>query len=269
MLITSAVTMYCCSLWTTTVSRYQHGFVCHADLDYLHVMRVLTWADTVMTMILPFVLLLVMNSCIAVAVCRFYARRNQSLLALSHAEACVSAPLCHSAQQAARSTHKRCGRPFNPCSHLLVQQRSRVSNEGNDDCNNSSRSSLFRSQSANIRPVNESGVEINERQRGSRCLTRQLSRGSAFLSHFQLRTTRTLLLVSVTFLVLNLPSHVLRLRQLLYVSEGGAPTLQEALVQEVSAVCQGSHYKRTRDLLNANARKTSHKHSNKDLSRLR
>ena len=246
--MTSAVTVYCCSLWTTTVSRYQHGFVCHADLNYLHVMRVLTWADTVLTMILPFVLLLVMNSCIAVAVCRFYARRNLSLLALSHAGALASVPLSHAGhgQQASHSAHQRCGRPFNPRSHLVAQQRSRFSNKTNDsDCNDNGSSSnknnndnigslLVRSPRSNVRRVSESGGEGSGRERGSRRLERQTSRGPAFLSHFQLRTTRTLLLVSVTFLVLNLPSHVLRLRQLLYVSGGGAPTLQEALVQEVS-----------------------------------
>ena len=250
---TSAVTVYCCSLWTTTVSRYQHGFVCHADLNYLHTMRVLTWADTALTMVLPFVLLLVMNSCIAVAVCRFYARRSRSLLALSHAEAFASPPLCHVGlrQRAFHSVHQRCVRPFNPRSHLLALQRPRLSNNkhgdsysndggrnssGSNNNNDNISSSLVCSPQSNVRPVSEGGGESSGRGRGSRRLARQTSRGSAFLSHFQLRTTRTLLLVSVTFLVLNLPSHVLRLRQLLYVSGGGAPTLQEALVQEVSAV---------------------------------
>ena len=123
-------------------------------------------------------------------------------------------------------------------------------NNNNNNINNSinsssNSSSLFSSLSSTLRPVTEGGDEGVGSGRGTgsgtrgraRCVRRQTSRGPALLSHFQLRTTRTLLLVSVTFLVLNLPSHVLRLRQLLYVSGGGgAPTLQEALVQEVSAV---------------------------------
>ncbi|XP_067685024.1 neuropeptides capa receptor-like [Haliotis asinina] len=141
--ILSAV-LYNFALWTTESQYYINRMLCANNPTFFFLMNIVTWIDTILTMILPFLLILFMNFRIVWRVIR-YQRKRQSVL----------------------QTHQ-----------------------------------------------------------------------TALKNKSQMRITRTLLLVSTTFLVLNLPSHVMRLKQLI----ANYSSLYRELIQEIVQLVYYSNF---------------------------
>ncbi|KAK6176099.1 hypothetical protein SNE40_014448 [Patella caerulea] len=138
-LVILACLLYNFALWTTSVAQYRGRPICISDDTYFELMNIVTWIDTAITMIIPFLLILFMNLRIVWCVFMYQSKRRSIL-----------------------QTHT-----------------------------------------------------------------------TAVKNTSQMRITRTLLLVSTTFLVLNLPSHVIRLEQLIISHRGPVP-LYKMLIQELT-----------------------------------
>ncbi|XP_021346943.1 cysteinyl leukotriene receptor 2-like [Mizuhopecten yessoensis] len=124
--------LYNYALWTTSVVELNGVYRCGYKFKYMSLLEKVTWIDTIITMIIPFLLILLMNIKVVCKAAAFHRKR------------------------------KHCLKPTD-----------------------SFNSSISRSKSRALR------------------------------SKPQMRVTRTLVLVSTTFLVLNLPSHVRRLYTLI------------------------------------------------------
>ncbi|XP_046380414.1 neuropeptides capa receptor-like [Haliotis rufescens] len=149
-LVLSAL-LYNFALWTIETQPYKNRLLCSGNPTFFFLMNIVTWIDTILTMILPFLLILFMNVRIVWRVIR-YQRKRESVL----------------------QTHKTEKTP-------------------------------------------------------------------ALRNKSQMRITRTLLLVSTTFLVLNLPSHVIRLEQLISASNNYNP-LHLKLIQEIAQLIYYSNF---------------------------
>lgn len=147
LLLIISVFLYHFSFWTTDVAIYPVERIvrCSIDKSFIHFLNIVTWVDTVLTMLIPFVLICYMNIRVAFTAAKFQEKRK----------ACLS---------------------------------------------------LRDAKSAKL---------------------------GTFRSKQQMRVTRTLLLVSTTFLVLNLPSHVSKLSRLISVSTLNI-NMTQYLIQEIS-----------------------------------
>lgn len=147
LLLIISVFLYHFSFWTTDVAIYPVERIarCSLDKSFIHFLNIVTWIDTVLTMLIPFVLICYMNIRVAFTAAKFQEKRK----------ACLS---------------------------------------------------LRDAKSAKL---------------------------GTFRSKQQMRVTRTLLLVSTTFLVLNLPSHVSKLSSLISVSTLNI-NMTQYLIQEIS-----------------------------------
>ena len=173
-LVVLAVVLYSFSLWTSGVLEMPllKTGMCMALPRYLYITRVFTNIDTVVTMVLPSLLIVFFNAAMAVKIVDFLNRRRAGL----H----MSSP------PRLRGTDD----PFDPATRnglpLLAvagSGTSRVRNGGNG-----------------APPTRH----VTLRKNGG-----AQTKGS--LRHtFQLRTTRSLLVVSTLFVVFNLPNHVFR-----------------------------------------------------------
>lgn len=147
LLLIISVFLYHFSFWTTDVAIYPVERIarCSIDKSFIDFLNIVTWIDTVLTMLIPFVLICYMNIRVAFTAAKFQEKRK----------ACLS---------------------------------------------------LRDAKSAKL---------------------------GTFRSKQQMRVTRTLLLVSTTFLVLNLPSHVSKLSRLISVSTLNI-NMTQYLIQEIS-----------------------------------
>lgn len=149
LLLIISVCLYHFSFWTTDVAIYPSERIarCSIDKTFIHFLNIVTWIDTVLTMLIPFVLICYMNIRVAFTAAKFQEKRK----------ACLS---------------------------------------------------LRDAKSVKL---------------------------GTFRSKQQMRVTRTLLLVSTTFLVLNLPSHVSKLSSLISVSTLDI-NMTQYLIQEISQI---------------------------------
>lgn len=149
LLLIISVCLYHFSFWTTDVAIYPSERIarCSIDKSFIHFLNIVTWIDTVLTMLIPFLLICYMNIRVAFTAAKFQEKRK----------ACLS---------------------------------------------------LRDAKSVKL---------------------------GTFRSKQQMRVTRTLLLVSTTFLVLNLPSHVSKLSSLISVSTLDI-NMTQYLIQEISQI---------------------------------
>jgi hypothetical protein len=153
-----SVVLYNFASWTTDVYTSQKVTRCTYKVRFIKFLKIVTWVDTVLTMLVPFTLIFVMNMSVACTAAKFHEKRS----------------VCLSPSDAPKFKHK------------------------------------------------------------------------ALRSKQQMRVTRTLLLVSTTFLVLNLPSHVFKLCSLIsaFIHPSGAYSIDMAqyLVQEISQIIYYSSF---------------------------
>lgn len=165
-----ALVIYNFSFWTTDSTTKD---VCIHKIEYLNFLNVVTWVDTFLTMVIPFIIIAFVNSLVlrAVAKCKLKPKERPVL------------------------------------SYRMKRMRS-VSTPDLGECRTFINASV-------IRPL----------------------QGAKRVNH-QIRVTRTLLFVSSTFLILNLPAHVLRLFNLIASFTSTAPTVSDKLyfMQEVTAM---------------------------------
>lgn len=149
LLLIISVCLYHFSFWTTDVAIYPSERIvrCSIDKSFIHFLNIVTWIDTVLTMLIPFLLICYMNIRVAFTAAKFQEKRKTCL-------------------------------------------------------------SLRDAKSVKL---------------------------GTFRSKQQMRVTRTLLLVSTTFLVLNLPSHVSKLSSLISVSTLDI-NMTQYLIQEISQI---------------------------------
>ncbi|ESO91304.1 hypothetical protein LOTGIDRAFT_105579 [Lottia gigantea] len=133
--------MYSFAIWTTTVASFHGRNFCVPDQSYLDLMSFVTWVDTVITMIVPFLMIAVMN--IRIVYCVYLYQHKRRFILQSHQSTPVKAKS-------------------------------------------------------------------------------------------QMKITKILLLVSTTFLVLNLPSHAIRLERIIVEKTDQAVPLYKTLVQELA-----------------------------------
>lgn len=163
-----ACTLYHFSFWTTGMEKFGPQMRCAHKQAYINFLHTVTWIDTVLTMIIPFILIVFMNSMVLRRVLNCHARskgekeRNRTIVF----------------KTLITSMHKK----------VIIQKQ---------------------------RPLRFTRIQhVNP----------------------QIRVTRTLLFVSTTFLVLNLPSHSIRLYNLItYVSSGNRTiSVQFSFLQELT-----------------------------------
>jgi len=160
-----ALVLYNFSFWTTETS--SQG-ICLHKLQYMQFLNIVTWADTVLTMVLPFFIIVVVNSLVLRAVSKCSMKYKQPIV--SPVRMSMSTP-------------------------------------------------EFRSRRVML--PTEVTVRLPSSNR---------------VSH-QARVTRTLLFVSFTFLLLNLPSHTLRLYNLIATVTSTVPVVSDKFyfLQEITA----------------------------------
>lgn len=138
-IITSSF-VYCFSLWTTSITIIEDKYQCYFEFKYINLMTFFTWLDTVVTMMLPFIIIAFTNAMVFRAV-------------------------------------------------LTSRKKTRFESF-------KTRQVLF--TELKVRRKNVMGGHSNSTRKAARS-----------------QITVSLLVVSTTFLVLNLPSHVMRLRDLI------------------------------------------------------
>lgn len=165
-----ALVAYNYSFWTT-VSSPVGG--CLHRLEYIQFLNIVTWIDTLFTMVLPFLIIAIVNSLVFRAVSQCTLKSGDSKTRKIKVKRSLSSP--------------------------EVLDRSVIS------------------------------------LRSSSSLTLRLP-GTSRVNH-RARVTRTLLFVSSTFLMLNLPAHVLRLYNLIAVATSNVPAVSDKLyfLQELTA----------------------------------
>lgn len=169
--------LYNFSFWTTGMEQWGPHMRCSHKIKYFHFLHIVTWVDTSLTMIFPFVIIAVMNTMVLRSV--------------------IQCPL------------------GDTCCQL------------GDMCITSSQRNKFitdESSSSMTKDLKITAVSVRS--------------GVAQRRNPQLRVTRTLLFVSTTFLVLNLPSHTIRLYNLIRASDSdtGTISVQYSFVQEVTLI---------------------------------
>lgn len=167
-----AFTVYTFSFWTTGMQQWGGIMRCSHKIEYIHFLNIITWIDTFLTMLVPFLLILTLNS-----------------MVIGTVIACAGAD---------RSTKYR---------HKLRKATSKTK--------------LFNDNSivTTLTKAKRSKFQFGSQRQNP-----------------QLRVTRTLLFVSSTFLVLNLPSHTIRLYNLISSvgSDNRMVTEQFYFLQELS-----------------------------------
>lgn len=167
-LVMLSLILYNHSFWTIDLTVWDARARCsHLD-KYIDLLNVLTWMDTALTMIVPFIMIVVMNSMVLRAV--------------------IKGPL------QSKSVRR----------YTFNQKRT-----------------------ATTTIVNDNTVTTLQTPRRYSCLVKNSRRINP-----QYRVTRTLMLVSTTFLFLNLPSHAIRLYNLITSSNSQAVSKEISVVQE-------------------------------------
>lgn len=149
-LVLLALIIYNFAIWTTQVVQYGPRMSCSPVVDYIQIVRFITWVDTIITMVMPFVCIVYMNLMVIWKAAIFHKKR------------------------------KHC---YKPTDSVKVKRNKHLRNKS------------------------------------------------------QMRVTRTLLIVSTLFLVLNFPSHLSRLYNIIVV-----PTSMEKYEYFLHSMCQLLYY---------------------------
>ena len=199
--------MYSFSVWTSGILYNENVGVyqCQPFPFYLNLLSVVTALDTGLTLILPTMIIFIVNSAIS---CKLFHYRNQRRDMEAHQIPLQWTPAfshtssrsenCECQPESVMSTGQTCG------SYRQVSGRYACRSE-----------SLVASHLGTI------GSRLHE--------TRRVSVGTPIRSQ-QLRTTRALLVISSIFLLLNLPSHVLRLYTFFYLAKCPECELNTAII---------------------------------------
>ncbi|XP_052813053.1 thyrotropin-releasing hormone receptor-like [Mya arenaria] len=161
-LILAAFGLYNFSLWTSGMQQFGPKLKCSLKKEYFQVLNIVTWIDTLLTMVIPFVIIIIVNSLVL---------------------------------------------------RTIIQ--------GSLKSNALSRKSSFA-----------------QKKVGSFVILETMKKTFCKPTNPQIRVTRTLIMVSMTFLCLNLPSHAIRLCNLFSSVMSKQQTISEEyfLLQEVTLV---------------------------------
>ena len=164
----SACLMYSFSFWTTGLIQWGPSKRCSHKIDFFQFLSVVTWIDTFMTMLIPFCVILCINSLVLRTVIK----------------------------------------------GTLAQRRMQEIRQRRSDA---AESSLIEDKNDNTKPVRMTGKQ--------RSLT-------------QIRVARTLFVVSLIFIFLNLPSHAIRLYNLIdtTTSENPSVSIEFYFFQELTVM---------------------------------
>jgi hypothetical protein len=227
-LTTFALIFYSFPLWCAEV-RYDSGIsTCVFKQKYYIFLMIMTFLDSVITLIIPSLVILILNGGITYKICYFFG--GQFHLANDRAN---SGEPCSSSSSSSdpRDPNLPLRWPRNIPRNGTAANQSDNNSPGPRDVKSTNQQFLVMDT---IRPV--AGDVQDDRTRG---LSRTLSRTTrlsdrSFMEQYgqqhrrmcQLRTTRTLLIVSTVFLMLNLPSHAFRIYHIVagLVSQGRPAT---------------------------------------------
>ncbi|XP_052237945.1 thyrotropin-releasing hormone receptor-like [Dreissena polymorpha] len=159
-----ACLLYIFSFWTSGVQKWNQQWKCVYRHEYIDLMNVVTWMDTVLTMVVPFTVIVIVNTLVLRTMLHTSKQRvfGEGLI-LSHHQKSSSSPKAPKA------------------SECLLSR-----------CSDSHDYRLSKNSCARNKPIQNKTLSMQ-----------------------QTRVTRTLLSVSFTFLILNLPSHAMRLFNLI------------------------------------------------------
>jgi hypothetical protein len=176
-LATITCLMYNFSFWTTGMEQWGPVMRCSHNPKYIQFLNIVTWIDTVVTMIIPFLLIAFMNSMVLRSVIKCQPKEKPT-------------------------TSKRRENGFMKVTSFVNM--------------------LDKGIVSSLRKRPEIRVNTTKSQRRSP----------------QVRVTRTLLFVSTTFLVLNLPSHIMRLYNLisLITTDRQTISIEFSFLQEMTLV---------------------------------
>lgn len=159
----AALLLYSFALWTSRLRRLGSFRICTPLPKYFTLLKVATTMDTVLTLVVPSLLIIVLNAKIGCKICRFFA--SQRAMTAGYSEG---------------SNNK-------------------------DDTTTVKTNAVYNNKEEN----SAHSVSLQVARSGGGL--RRHSFHIATRRNFQLKTTRSLLLISTTFVILNLPSHVYRL----------------------------------------------------------
>ena len=182
-LVGVALIYYSYTLWTTFISDYRGLPTCMSKTEYHSALRVLSVVDTFITLVVPSILIILLNSGISLKLILYYRKHT---------------PAAHEGSTT-KSNSSSSGSPPH-ADNTLDQKLCDISTH---------KKSAFSFSTAQV----------------------QLQRRRSF----QNRTTRTLLLISTIFVVLNLPSHLFRIYAVCLALAGQEDpvTFTKSLIQEL------------------------------------
>ncbi len=189
-----ALLLYCYATWTIGIV-YNHGTGgCVIYHDHLRFVNVMTHIDTIVTYVIPSVVIVTLNMYIAYKLC-LYGRDRV--------------------------------RQARPPEELAVDQEMMEGQEGaiNTPASNGSSRDV-----------------ILQRPEQPRPLLRTSSAHGSLSANFQYQTTRTLLLLSTVFVLLNMPSHVVRMYVLAVTFSNHADYIMPKEIQSYQQICYLPHY---------------------------
>ncbi|XP_042236094.1 thyrotropin-releasing hormone receptor-like [Homarus americanus] len=177
---------------------------CNLRMDYRGLMNVINWIDTLLTLVIPFIMIVVMNTLIARQLIKFSRRfRHRDdflhLQEVSGGQANGHHKQGRTSSQSGRSPCPSSGRSVNRIStkHHVSQPAASSSSSTTKNNNNLKMAMPFTSSAATVLPY----PSKNPR--------------SILSTRTQYSITKMLLLISTVFILLNLPSHVIRVHAFL------------------------------------------------------
>ncbi|KAK2161382.1 hypothetical protein LSH36_117g00008 [Paralvinella palmiformis] len=231
LLTVGALVGYSFALWTTGIHVVRGMNVCMTHPKYMQLLHTLTTVDTIVTLAIPSVLIIAFNCAICVKITNFLVHRRRYL---------VSQYAMERAAHGSDQTRNKKSNAFlyngNGCvqaPNLAADVDGEAKNDGAGHSSSSAAAAATTSSSS-------------QRSRNTETSNyKQVRVKNIFHWHrnsIQLRTTRSLLVVSSTFVLLNLPSHVVRLYALAAEFNGLRPPLRMLLWQQIFQIFAYSNF---------------------------
>lgn len=193
-----AFCLYCPSLWTTTVITVKGRYRCVPEEDLMHIGNALMNVDIIITLVIPALLIVPLNICIVIKIYQTL-KSNQHLHESLSVHGKLTDPKlqCNNADHDSVVVSSSSDRYVNNNAQLAKESRL-LKNKPKKDFRGLKRSGTCQSTASN-----RSDKSIKGNSTPQSAMQRR--------ADSQLKTTRTLVLISSCFVLLNAPSHAFKI----------------------------------------------------------
>ena len=189
-----ALITYSFAIWTSEVTLWYGMIFCVPKEKYRDLVEKINNIDSVITLVVPFVTILFFNSWIVYSVRNLVSHRQQQLWQFQNSKTCsgTSIDRRNASRTQSTSSNRSCT-PVTAINQQYVQLKS-IHSISSISQGTSQKINLIRTKSSSQRHLSGSSKQMHDSRK-----------------QYQLHVTKMLLTVSSIFLLLNLPSHIIRL----------------------------------------------------------